>query len=91
LAPLGVARQSPDAFLLDLSGIAPGQIAQLLHDQAADYDRPSLTLSEVLGRLSRHAPRFASHWQSQLGRQVSPAPHALTGTNQCTYNRGIAL
>ena len=66
LAPYGVVVRSPDAFLLELAAADPDLMEQILADQAASYDRPSRTVSEVLDRLVAQVPSFVAAWRHRF-------------------------
>jgi hypothetical protein len=57
--PLGVEAIHPDDFLLILWGIDPEAVIGVLKEQAADLQRPPMTLEELLTSLHRAVPKFA--------------------------------
>lgn len=54
--PDGIEAQSPDEFLCNLFDLAPDGFVQLLRDQAADLQKPSVSFDELLVRLGRTVP-----------------------------------
>jgi hypothetical protein len=60
---------SPDTFLGNLFSVDPDGVVDLLRRQAADLDRPPMTLGELVDRLARSAPAFSKRVRA----------HTLTG------------
>lgn len=58
--PEGIEAQSPDEFLCNLLDLDREGIVTLLHEQAADLVKPAMTVNELLDRLARLVPDFAS-------------------------------
>lgn len=56
--PVGVEALTPDEFLTDLLGVAPGAVAEGLQRQAARLRRPPITLETLLELLTPSAPSF---------------------------------
>lgn len=57
--PPGIVAMTPDDFLVELLTSSPDNVFQALVAQAASYRRPSLTIVELVERLSATAPKFA--------------------------------
>lgn len=51
LKPLGIEAQSPDEFVLNLIDLAPGAVAALVSQQAADLKNPPQTRDQLLETL----------------------------------------
>ncbi len=63
----GVTAVHPDEFLLDQLDLHPGKVMSALAHQAAHYARPSSSVADILGRLSRTGlPRFAEQSRRHL-------------------------
>ncbi len=60
LAPLGVVAQTPDDFLKDLLGFEPDVMIDVICDMAASKTRPPMTPLDILKRVGKAAPDFAS-------------------------------
>lgn len=56
--PFGVKVAHPDAFLCNVYERAPTGIHAVLDQQAADLNRPPMTVEDVLDRLHPHVPEF---------------------------------
>jgi len=67
--PTGIEAVSPDTFLGNLFSVDPDGVVDLLRRQAADLDRPPMTLGELVDRLARSAPAFSKRVRA----------HTLTG------------
>jgi len=65
--PSGIQAQSPDEFLCQLFQIDPARFVQLLRDQAADLQKPPVSLESLLDRLAYAAPQLASMVRTRLG------------------------
>lgn len=57
-APYDIDLQDPDTFLCHLWHLAPDQMTQILHEQAADLKKPPMTTAQLLDTLSRSVPTF---------------------------------
>lgn len=66
LAPHGIEAQSLDTFLEYLFLLAPDQMIQIIHEQAADLDNPPISVDDVLAHLTAIAPAFVQHIQERL-------------------------
>lgn len=60
LKPYGIQALSPDDFLLNLLNRDGDHILQILAEQASQLSRPSRSAQEVLAKIAKDAPRFAS-------------------------------
>ena len=61
LTPYGLEAKSPDAFLVDLHGLDPDLMAQVIAEQSAALSNPQMTVADVLDTLTaRGAPTFAA-------------------------------
>jgi predicted nucleic acid-binding protein len=69
--PSGIEAMRPDEFLVGLFDASPDAILRVLQYQAADLQRPPITVEDLLGRLERVAPRFVRLVRAKLGR-VAP-------------------
>ncbi len=66
LAPYGLEAQSPDTFLTHLYDLNPGQMVEIIRQQAAALRNPPRTTDDVLANLWLHAPGFARRIRSEL-------------------------
>ncbi len=66
LAPYGLEAQSPDTFLTHLYALNPGQMAEIIRQQAAALRNPPRTTADVLANLGLHAPEFAGRIRREL-------------------------
>jgi len=57
--PAGIEAVSPDTFLAGFFKVDPDGVVDLLRRQAADLDRPPMTLGERVDRLARSVPVFS--------------------------------
>lgn len=61
VSSFGVAVVHPDDFLLDQLDLHPGKVGRAILRQLAEATRPQLTMSELLGALTRAGvPKFVS-------------------------------
>lgn len=60
LEPYGIAAQSIDEFLTRLFDRESARLAQLIHEQAADLERPPLSAADVLDAIAERAPEFVA-------------------------------
>lgn len=60
LEPYHVEAQSPDAFLLQMLGLNPRHMLEILATQAADLGNPPVTLDELLDELAMAVPGFVT-------------------------------
>ncbi|HYO30534.1 MAG TPA: PIN domain-containing protein [Thermomicrobiales bacterium] len=58
LSPYNIEAQSPDDFLLNLYGLAPGTLLVILQEQVAALRYPPMSTDQFLEYLSLHAPAF---------------------------------
>jgi predicted nucleic acid-binding protein len=71
--PDGIEAQSPDAFLCNLFDLDPDGFVEMLSEQAADLQKPPVTLEELLSRLAKPAPELVAAIREFLaahGRQT---------------------
>ncbi|MFT2215500.1 PIN domain-containing protein [Rhizobium giardinii] len=61
--PSGIIAVTPDEFLVDLLEADPDIVLQALVAQASGYRRPTLSVAELVERLSMTTPKFA-RWAS---------------------------
>lgn len=65
--PWGVETVHPDQFLLNQLDLAPGHVLAALRQQSQDYNRPPMSISDLLARLSRSGvPEFADECRRHL-------------------------
>lgn len=57
--PPDIVAMKPDQFLCELLRTTPDELLSALNAQVSAYRRPSLTISELLQRLSGIAPEFS--------------------------------
>jgi len=57
--PAGIEAVSPDTFLAGFFKVDPDGVVDLLRRQAADLDRPPMTMGELVDRLARSDPAFS--------------------------------
>ncbi|PDT00322.1 PIN domain-containing protein [Rhizobium chutanense] len=57
--PGGIVALTPDDFLIEILTNSEAKVLTALSMQAAAYRRPTLTTSELIGRLALTSPRFA--------------------------------
>lgn len=70
LSPFQLKAQSPDTFLTNLLSPHPKEIPQIIQNQAKEYRKPPITLSELLTILAKQVSKFAA-----LLRQSLDLPH----------------
>ncbi|GAA4678597.1 PIN domain-containing protein [Frondihabitans cladoniiphilus] len=58
-APYELEVVHPDAFLLDQLDLFPSLVVSVLDDLASAYERPALTVDQVVNLLERQVPEFA--------------------------------
>lgn len=66
LVPFDLEAQSADTFLIHLFFLDPDVMADTITTQAADYNAPPMTTSQLLDLLAKHAPRFVNLVRTQL-------------------------
>lgn len=65
--PDGLEAQSPDEFLSNLFDLDPDALVDVLREQAADLQRPPVTVGELLARLALVAPDFVTAVRAHIG------------------------
>jgi predicted nucleic acid-binding protein len=58
--PDGIEAQSPDDFLCNLFDLDPGQMCELVREQAADMKNPARSFEQLLDGLAKIVPEFVS-------------------------------
>ncbi|EJC84111.1 hypothetical protein Rleg4DRAFT_5905 [Rhizobium leguminosarum bv. trifolii WSM2297] len=66
--PDGIIALTPDEFLTEIFARNETKVLRALAMQAAAYRRPTLTASELIGRLALTSPRFAEQALQALSR-----------------------
>lgn len=59
LSPFGIEAQPPDTFLIYQFDLYPERVTNIIINQAAVLNKPTMTTSDLLGRLALHVPKFA--------------------------------
>lgn len=67
--PDGIVAMTPDEFLTEVFARNQAKVLKALARQAAAYRRPTLTTSELIGRLTLTSPRFAEQALQALARR----------------------
>ena len=69
--PEGLEAQAPDEFLCNLFDLAPVAFVELLHEQAEDLQRPTVTFGQLLDRLARMVPEFVACVRARVEGRMS--------------------
>ena len=67
LAPHHIEAKSPDTFLMNLFDLHPERMIGSMKNQAADLQRPSMTVLELLDHLAVQVPSFVTMVKAHLG------------------------
>lgn len=66
LAPFNIEAQHPDTFLIHLYKLFSDSIVQVIQQQSQDLKNPPLSVIELLDKLNKQVPEFASEIRSSL-------------------------
>lgn len=66
LAPFGIKAQHPDVFLTNLNKNFTDTIVKVIQQQSQDLKNPPLSVTQLLDKLSKQVPEFASKVRSAL-------------------------
>jgi predicted nucleic acid-binding protein len=66
LDPFDISAVHPDEFLLDQLDLYPAQVLRALDELSASYERPPMTVDQVLAALTPWVPGFAAAAEREL-------------------------